>query len=306
MLHVTNGDHAAGQIREAGIAGEVLAWRDVLHEGPVPAKLPSGQLRQVRARFLAAQRWGDRETILRDLEMRDAAVAAAERITLWFEHDLFDQLQLLQVLNALADRPGAVWLVQATDYLGLMPPAQVAALYPTRRLVSPDQWALARRAWGAFGASSAEPLGALVRQDLSALPWLAGALRRHLEDLPRVGNGLSRSEQQVLEVIAAGAGDSRAAFAGWQQREDPIWMGDAGFSLHLGRLGGGPAPLLAGGPDALRLTTRGHEVRAGKADWVRLGGVDRWWGGVHLTGTDIPWRWDPASESVRVSLPPPG
>jgi len=36
MLHVTNGDSVLAVFREAGIPGTYLAWRDVLHDGPVP------------------------------------------------------------------------------------------------------------------------------------------------------------------------------------------------------------------------------------------------------------------------------
>jgi hypothetical protein len=39
MLILTNGDSATGAIRAAGIAGEILPWRDVLHDGPVPTGL---------------------------------------------------------------------------------------------------------------------------------------------------------------------------------------------------------------------------------------------------------------------------
>ena len=40
MLHVTNGDSTAQIIDARGLAGTVLPWRDVLHEGPIPAELP--------------------------------------------------------------------------------------------------------------------------------------------------------------------------------------------------------------------------------------------------------------------------
>ena len=39
MLHITNGGSAASGLREAGIPGAIVAWNDVLHEGPVPAGL---------------------------------------------------------------------------------------------------------------------------------------------------------------------------------------------------------------------------------------------------------------------------
>ena len=51
---------------------------------------------------------------------------------LWFEPDLFDQLQLLQVLSQIRPET-AVELVQADDYLGRMDAAGLEALWPARR-----------------------------------------------------------------------------------------------------------------------------------------------------------------------------
>src|SRR5215212_9153194 len=53
-LHVTNGDCAADLMREAGIPGEVMPWRDVLHDGPVPGDLSLAELSRVRASYLSA------------------------------------------------------------------------------------------------------------------------------------------------------------------------------------------------------------------------------------------------------------
>jgi hypothetical protein len=63
MLHVTNGDSAAEGIRASGVAGEVLPWRDVLHEGPVPAGLALAELSRVRAGFIADKGWGEAEEV---------------------------------------------------------------------------------------------------------------------------------------------------------------------------------------------------------------------------------------------------
>ena len=52
-LIITNGDSAVARMREAGIAGEILPWRDILHEGPVPAAPGLEELSSVRAQFLA-------------------------------------------------------------------------------------------------------------------------------------------------------------------------------------------------------------------------------------------------------------
>jgi hypothetical protein len=36
----------------------------------------------------------------------------------------------------------------------------------------------------------------------------------------------------------------------------------------------------------------GTAVLEGKADQVRSNGIDRWLGGVHLSGTEAEYRWD--------------
>ena len=57
VLHVTNGDAVVPEIAAAaGVdPGDVLVWRDVLHDGPVPAGLDADALAQVRARHLTAR-----------------------------------------------------------------------------------------------------------------------------------------------------------------------------------------------------------------------------------------------------------
>ena len=54
--------------------------------------------------------WGSRRSLAAELERRDRQVVDALRggrqVVLWFEHDLYDQLQLLDVLS-LVDESGA-------------------------------------------------------------------------------------------------------------------------------------------------------------------------------------------------------
>src|SRR3954452_24704079 len=106
VLHVTNGAAAAADLRGLG---EVLTWDDVLHEGPVPAQEPAA-LRETRARFLAAAGFTDLATARARLTARDERLDALDfstKLVLWFEHDLSDQLLLIQVLDRLALGGGA-------------------------------------------------------------------------------------------------------------------------------------------------------------------------------------------------------
>ena len=56
-LIITNGDAAGEVLRKAFTGTEVLPWRDVLHEGPVPLTDTFEELSELRADFLAARYW---------------------------------------------------------------------------------------------------------------------------------------------------------------------------------------------------------------------------------------------------------
>ena len=105
LLHIANGESAGNTLRQTALGGAVLPWQDALHAGPVPA-LARQELLRTRARFLADCGWGRRQALLSSFERRDRQLLEALRdglkVVLWFEHDLYDQLQLLEVL-ALAD-----------------------------------------------------------------------------------------------------------------------------------------------------------------------------------------------------------
>jgi hypothetical protein len=132
-------------LRAHGVEGPILTWRDILHEGPVPA-VPGPRLRELRARFLAGESGLSYDEVRAELESRDDALAAADRLVLWFEHDLYDQLQLVQVL-ASSDVPAE--LAQAETHIG---DGDITGLSPAA--VTDEQRALARRAWAALCAVS--------------------------------------------------------------------------------------------------------------------------------------------------------
>jgi hypothetical protein len=153
--------------------------------------------------------------------------------------------------------------------------------------------------WRAFGAPDPLPLAHLILEtDTSLLPFVAGALHRHLEDFPASASGLSRSERQILSVVSAGHEDAVDAFRATARLEERVFMGDLTFFGIMKQLAAGRVPLLmhdgewrSGAPPGgrFRLTEAGRRVLAGDADYIALNGIDRWMGGVHLT--DGTYRW---------------
>lgn len=314
-LHITNGDSAAGTMNEARILGDILPWRDVLHDGPVPGGLSLAQLGPVRARFLSQIGWDDEARLLHAFKSRDDVVERYddyESVVLWFEWDLYDQLQLLQLLDFFAGKLGTretplrLEMVSVAGYLGNLPPDDFQGLYSQRERVNVAMLSLGQKAWRAVTSSDPRDVAALLKPDTSSLPFLSDALRRFLEELPWTSDGLSRAERQLMEGIASGASSFGDVFQYAAAREARIYCGDASAALYLMRLAGGRAPLVTPPTDGvldaeLSLTDAGRRVLGREADWIELGGSDRWLGGVHLDGANAAWRWDSATGTVQRS-----
>lgn len=323
MLHITNGDSAAETIKDAVFSGQILAWRDVLHEGPVPAGLHLPQLSEIRTEFIAGLDWGAKEAIALVFHERDQTLARFrehEEIVLWFEHDLYDQLQLIQILDWFFEREcGATKLslicigehheVQPFHGLGELNVNQMAALLPLRHIISYKEKKTAHLAWQAFTSPDPTNIEKLLATDTSALPFLKKALLRHLQQFPSTTNGLGRTEQQILTAVAHGKQTPQEIFLADQAQEENVFMGDASFWIYLHTLCSGKEPLLQTRngatfflPEAetdvpfveqkLILTEAGKTVLAGTTDQIKLNGIERWFGGVHLQGNDVQWRWE--------------
>lgn len=307
MLHITNGESVVGTFRQVRFPGTYLSWIDVLHDGPVPQTATLSELSDVRAQALAGFGAGDYEDIRAGFAARDQALESFrkhEEVVLWFEHDLFDQLQLIQVLDWFAEQETGktkLSLVQTDSYPGVKPfyglgqlsGPQLARLFPTRTPVSSAHLSGAVQAWQAFRASDPTALLECAGKKSAALPFLGPALQRFIEEYPCRKDGLSRTERQVLQAAAEGKRKKTEIYFESRKQEAVPW-GDGSVYLRMEWLASGPQPaLVKPNKDEYAITEAGQQLLAGKADWIELhGGIDRWLGGVHLTGKEPQWRWD--------------
>ncbi len=305
QLHVVGGAGAAEMQKSSGASGETLRWEDCLYEGPVRAGLSLDEMSRLRARFVAGSIEGRPfEEILQRFTRRDEALKSFksfEEIALWFGPDLGDQLQLVQVLHWFSRRElgrTRLTLGSADD----------------RREVTPEQLELARRAWEAVCSEQPVALSELAGEDLPELPLLRAAIIRLLEQYPWTGDGLSRSERETMEALADGPRELSAVFrsSGLEGDEAPFLFrvrSMCGGKRHLVQLDGdltdedGPPYDEAIWRRLLQLTDIGRKILMGQADCIRLYGIDRWIGGVHLKGTRAAWRWD-GRRRVLVALRP--
>ncbi len=183
LLHLTNGSAIIPAMRDGGISGRIVPWDDVLHEGPVPAGLNAAALRDVRAAFLATWVEQPRTVIEQSLRERDETLerlSDVDEIVLWFEHDLYDQLQLVQVLDRLA-----------------------VIAFAKRAGFSLDEIKVLLRGMGG-GRRATKKLATLAERKL---PEVEAAIRR-LEDVRRLLQAAARCECPALSDCVAAAGMS--------------------------------------------------------------------------------------------------
>jgi hypothetical protein len=269
LAHICTSERTADQLSLADLPGEIRVWTA-----------------------------GDDASI-------DTVVAGAEEIVLWFEHGLPDQLALVRLLSRASRRGITAQLtIVSIDRHPDMPvytgfaqlgPEQLAALWPARVPIARDAIEEAVTAWVALSADDPRALPFLFRR-VKALPFLAGAIERHLEELPDPSSGMSRTERQLLAAVARGAGSS--ALLGEIHAIDPRYpISEAALLAALQTLGN--AGFVELNTDATKLaasepaiTALGRQALAGAIDRVHEVGIDAQRGGVRLSGRGPVWRWD--------------
>jgi hypothetical protein len=229
-----------------------------------------------------------------------------------FEHDLFDQLLLIRhlawfqrqslgstrlALICVGTYPG----IEPFMGLGQLNPDQFASLFETRAAITPEQMELGQRAWEAFTSPDPHRLVQLLATDTSSLPFLAHALRRHLQEFPATGTGLPRTEREILEILVNGPQSPATLFRAEQRRESCFFIGDSSFRWRLDVLAALPRPLITIQldskdnrilpPGVVMISDTGRDVLAGRTDWLEVRDLDRWLGGVHVRRGSM-WRWN--------------
>jgi hypothetical protein len=308
-LHLRCGTDIRDSLRAAAIAGDFLEWADPVCQGPVLA-LPEPDYLERRRAWLSAA-W---DIPRAELDIKLAAMSSLPmslepyaEVCLWFEHDLYDQSILIQVLSALAKTP-ELWprlrIVSIDRHpqirrfigLGQLQPEQLGPLHQQRVAIVPEAFDLATRAWDALRDPTPDRLR---REDWrsDALPFLAGAIARHLDEFPGAEDGLGLTQRLTLRAIADAQASDGHGFAAQifgrlvSELEPMPWLGDTMWWMYLHELAAGPAPLiemLGEFPsEQLTLTSLGAAVLRGEQHWLDISGPtafspSRWRGGVEI------------------------
>ncbi len=331
MLHITNGDGAGGILEASSIEGAVLPWRDPMHHGPFPADHTLDALRPIRAKYLAGSTLSQ-ALVEQDFAFRDAqlqSLVSGAQVVLWFEHDLLDQLQLLQILDwfaLYAPCDIAVELICVGCFPGIDPfrglgqlnPSQMASLFDQRIPVSAEMLDLAAAGWAAFRADDPNELLRFLKRDLSSLPFLRDALMRHFQEYPSTQTGLTRSERQMIELVGQGVNGPVDLFLRNMDLETALFLGDMRSYSILNDLS--QAGVIICETEAFQMPTTadqdarfqdqklvlsdmGRQLLNGKIDPTASVQRDVWLGGVRVNTAAPHWTWDDVAQTLVLRQP---
>ncbi|MDM0023941.1 DUF1835 domain-containing protein [Variovorax saccharolyticus] len=309
--HWRCGNDIAHSLQLAGFRGEFHMFADPLCMGPAP-ELPEAEFLALRSTFVSSafgMPIADAQRRMQDEYRGLARIGEARRAVLWCDADAYDQLFLIAVLAGLTTPPEKLELIEVDRIpsverfigIGQLAPDLLAWLWPQRRPLGADALALARRAWKAYRAPSPEAWAAIAAGATPSLPFLAPALRRQLQELPSLRDGLSLSERLVLQIVdELGRPTLGQVFAESHGHREPLpFLGDLMFHVLVRALIDAPAPLLREF-DAhldwprrpLELTALGRRILAGEACWTDHAAAARWVGGVRIEPGRPHWAID--------------
>lgn len=313
--HIRCGSDIREGLQTAGFVGDFVEFADPYCHGPVP---DGDRLLDIRASFIAKS-YGLPIEEIRAREHQEHAdlteACSRERIVLWFEHDSYDQLILARILalfneqKELRAEPARIELICVDRFpaitrfngLGQLSPAALRMLWRHRQKITSEMLQLGSKVWNALRQKSPEALYAIAAAGTPALPNMAPALLRHLQELPGSEDGLSLTERLTLQMLAEGPMTGGELFRKLLLEVEPLpYLGDLmywSFLVDLAKAGQPPIEVdtktrKRPWPERkVFLTPIGEDLLTGRADLQLLGAAPRWIGGVEISKTSAPWRW---------------
>jgi hypothetical protein len=216
ILHITNGDSTTNYLKKLNFQGTIVTWREMLCEGKTEVKVGSEQFWKSRFDFLK-QSYNVTKKQFIDLTLKEyrnlCNQKTQEEIVLWFEYDLFCQVNMLAVISWLKRyRKGRkISLVcsgkvkNSTKLYGLaqLSEAQISDQYQHKIMLSIDDIEYADYVWQLFCSNNPIQLQNVHQyQPSKTFKYLTDGLLAHLQRFPSIKNGLNTIENTILDIAS--------------------------------------------------------------------------------------------------------
>ncbi len=239
VFHVLNGDALKSQIPRNSVEGELIVMRECLVDGNVSGEtledLISTRIKSMHEMFGASE-----------LDYLQKAAPELHKINqinegevnLWFEDDLFCQVNLWFVCHLLSGKSISAYLVRPNGSLrfgfGGVSPDDLPKLLDDRILLSDIQVTQFAQLWKAYQREDLDELLGFSQKLTDEFPFLADAIQAQLNRRP-TGDGLP--ERTLREIMTElNTQDFGTVFREFSRRLPIYGFGDLQVRRIFGRL----------------------------------------------------------------------
>jgi len=276
QLHITNGDSFTQKLKTLRLKGEIITWREMLCEGKTETNVGSESFWKTRFDFLhknykVSKSWFVEKTLKEYRSLCNHK--QQDQIILWFEYDLFCQINMLAVLSWLKKhrRYAEIYLVCSGDEdetnrlyrLNDLSDEQLLSSYENKVKLSQNDIEYADYVWQLYCSDNPIRLENLIDFDNYQFDYLSDAIKVHLRRFPTIKNGLNELENRVLEFsLQQKPKSKKELLSSLIQNQGFYGFGDTQYERVITNL----RPLFSSF-NPVRLSRKGKEILEGKTNY---------------------------------------
>ncbi|GLB51364.1 hypothetical protein NBRC110019_04030 [Neptunitalea chrysea] len=205
-LHITNGDSLTEQLAGVPVQGNIITWREILCEGKTTTDVGSETFWKTRFDHLKSNYRITKQTFI-EKTLKEYRRLCNEKqqdeIVLWFDNDLFCQVNMIAVISWLKKYRKDVQISLVSpkkqfQFFSSLTSEQLDRLYKKRVHLTQDDIATADYVWQLYCSDSPINLENFSSFNSSQFNFLQNAIHTHLSRFPSIHNGLNSVENFVL------------------------------------------------------------------------------------------------------------
>lgn len=276
LLHITNGDAFTERLKKLDIKGDIITWREMLCEGKTLTHVGSESFWKTRFEFLhknykVSKSWFIEKTLKEYRSLCNHK--QQDQIVLWFEYDLFCQVNMLAVISWLLTnrRYAEISLVcsgkedESGKLYGLneLSDEKLTSLYKNKVVLNQDDVEFADYVWQLYCSNNPIRLENLTDFNDYNFAYLGDAVNTHLKRFPSIANGLNEMENNILQLAIDKKPKSKSEFLGTiLTNQGNLGFGDTQYDRAIQRL----KPLFTS-LNPVRLSKKGKAILDGQTSY---------------------------------------
>ena len=251
ILHITNGDYTTNYLKKLNFSGEFITWREMLCEGKTTADVGSENFWKNRYDFFKTAYKLSKQNFI-DYTVKEyrnlCNKKSQKEIVLWFEYDLFCQINMIAVLSWIKQyRKGYNISLVSSGKVGNyknmfaipeLNEKQIQNHYNNRIELTQDDIEYADYIWQLYCSDSPLRLETIYKfNPMSPFQYLASAIEAHLKRFPSLENGLNRIENNILETAINKKPTSKKQLINELLKEEDVYgFGDLQYENKIAEL----------------------------------------------------------------------